>query len=80
MRFRQFFRAVLLLPLLLGLLAAKPANADGNLKKVKHVVVIMQENHSFDMMWSPDRNPWIHDFEITVDIPMSVARLERCPV
>jgi len=42
MRFRQFFRAALLLPLLLGLLAGKPANADGNLKKVKHVVVIMQ--------------------------------------
>jgi phospholipase C len=48
MRFRQFFRAALLLPLLLGLLAGKRANADGSLKKVKHVVVIMQENHSFD--------------------------------
>src|SRR5579859_3198743 len=48
MRFRQFFRAALFLPLILGSLAVAPANADGNLKKVKHVVVIMQENHSFD--------------------------------
>ena len=48
MRFRQFFRAALFLPLILGLLAVAHANADGNMKKVKHVVVIMQENHSFD--------------------------------
>src|ERR1700758_2621172 len=48
MRFRQLLRAALFLPLILGLLSAKPANADGNLKKVKHVVVIMQETHSFD--------------------------------
>ncbi len=48
MRSVQIFRAALFLPLILGLLAADPANADGNLKKVKHVVVIMQENHSFD--------------------------------
>src|ERR1700688_142553 len=48
MRLRQFFRAALFLPLILGLLAVAPAKADGNLKKVKHVVVIMQENHSFD--------------------------------
>jgi len=43
MRSVQIFRAALFLPLILGLLAADPANADGNLKKVKHVVVIMQE-------------------------------------
>src|SRR5712664_2289543 len=48
MRSVQIFLAALFLPLILGLLAADPANADGNLKKVKHVVVIMQENHSFD--------------------------------
>lgn len=29
-------------------LAAKPARGDGELKKVQRVVVIMQENHSFD--------------------------------
>ena len=48
MRFRQLLLAALFLPLILGFLAAAPAHADGDLKKVKHVVVIMQENHSFD--------------------------------
>src|ERR1700688_5062631 len=61
MRLRQFFRAALFLPLILGLLAVAPAKADGNLKKVKHVVVIMQENHSFDnyfgaLAYVPDNN------------------------
>jgi phospholipase C len=32
----------------MGCVAQIPARADGDLKKVKHVVVIMQENHSFD--------------------------------
>ena len=48
MRFVQIFRAALFVPLILGWLAVEPARADGNLRKVKHVVVIMQENHSFD--------------------------------
>lgn len=37
-----------LLTLVFALLAAKPAWSDGDLNKVKHVVIIMQENHSFD--------------------------------
>jgi phospholipase C len=45
---RGILRAALVLPLLLGLLAAKPVRADGDLSKVKHIIVIMQENHSFD--------------------------------
>ena len=48
MRFVQLVRAGLLLTLVMGWTAAKPARGDGDLKKVKHVVVIMQENHSFD--------------------------------
>src|ERR1700719_1396356 len=48
MRFVQLIRSALFLPLILAWLTGVPANADGNLKKVKHVVVIMQENHSFD--------------------------------
>ena len=48
MRFVQLVRAGLLLTLVMGWMAAKPARGDGDLKKVKHVVVIMQENHSFD--------------------------------
>jgi phospholipase C len=50
-RFRNVARilgAGLLLPLVLGLLMATPARADGDLNKVKHIIVIMQENHSFD--------------------------------
>ncbi len=37
--------------LALGLAAAcglQPARAEGDLKKVKHIIVLMQENHSFD--------------------------------
>jgi phospholipase C len=48
MRFVQLVRTGLLLTLVMGWTAAKPARGDGELKKVKHVVVIMQENHSFD--------------------------------
>src|ERR1700740_900532 len=33
--------AVLFLP-------SNPAWADGNLKKVSHIIIVMQENHSFD--------------------------------
>ena len=48
MRFLQCFRAPLLLLLIAAWMTQNPAMADGDLKKVKHVVVIMQENHSFD--------------------------------
>jgi phospholipase C len=48
MRLSRISSLVCLLFLGLGLIAAKPAKADGNLNKVKHVIVIMQENHSFD--------------------------------
>jgi phospholipase C len=48
MRFVQLVRTGLLLTLVMGWTAAKPARGDGDLKKVKHVLVIMQENHSFD--------------------------------
>jgi len=34
--------------LLVLMTLSKPAMADGDLNKVKHVIVIMQENHSFD--------------------------------
>jgi phospholipase C len=38
------------LALALGLVEvpARPAHADGSLQKVKHIIVMMQENHSFD--------------------------------
>src|SRR5215469_18081019 len=48
MRLQRLWRAALLLPLVLGFLTAEPARGDGDLKKVKHVIIIMQENHSFD--------------------------------
>jgi phospholipase C len=44
----RIIRAALLLSLAIGWLVGDPATADGDLKKVKHIVVIMQENHSFD--------------------------------
>src|SRR5262252_1721908 len=34
---------------MVGVLAvASPARADGNLQNVNHVIIVMQENHSFD--------------------------------
>jgi phospholipase C len=48
MRLFRTLRAGLLLPLALVPMNAKPASADGDLKKVKHIIVVMQENHSFD--------------------------------
>ena len=30
------------------LLCSNAAMADGNLKKVNHIIIVMQENHSFD--------------------------------
>jgi phospholipase C len=32
----------------LGLAQARPALADGDLSKVNHIIIVMQENHSFD--------------------------------
>ncbi len=40
--------SAMILSILIGLGAAKPARADGNLNKVKHIIIVMQENHSFD--------------------------------
>jgi len=40
--------AVTLIVALACSLAAKPARADGNLHKVNHIIIVMQENHSFD--------------------------------
>src|ERR1700674_2571736 len=43
-------RAVLAVAASLALLTmpAKPARAEGDLHKVKHIIIVMQENHSFD--------------------------------
>ena len=46
MRFRIPQAALLLL--VLAVAAVRPAFADGDLHKVKHIVIVMQENHSFD--------------------------------
>ena len=40
--------ACFVIPLLVGMLAPTPALADGNLQNVRHIIIIMQENHSFD--------------------------------
>jgi phospholipase C len=34
--------------LLVAVAGTKPVQAQGNLQKVKHIIVVMQENHSFD--------------------------------
>ena len=47
MRFRICNAAFLLVPACI-FVAAKPAIADGDLHKVKHIIIVMQENHSFD--------------------------------
>src|SRR6266849_10468523 len=46
MRLQQLCRAALLL--LCAAIIGIPAHAEGNPHKVKHIIVIMQENHSFD--------------------------------
>lgn len=48
MRFVDIRRALLVLALAPVIIAVQPARAEGNLHKVKHIIVIMQENHSFD--------------------------------
>ncbi len=41
-------RVVLFLPILLSIFILRQVLADGNVHKVKHLIVVMQENHSFD--------------------------------
>lgn len=65
--------AVLLVFCGIFLLAARPARAEGDLKKVKHIIILMQENHSFDNYFgvlafapgspyhNPDRDDRDHD-------------------
>src|SRR5215469_1029552 len=48
MRFFEIHRAVPLLALSIVIVAVQPASAEGNLHNLKHIIVIMQENHSFD--------------------------------
>lgn len=48
MQLLGFPRAALILPLMLATIGPKPAFADGNIQKVNHIIVLMQENHSFD--------------------------------
>lgn len=45
MRLRSLFLGALVV---LVMFAARPALADGNLQNVKHIIIVMQENHSFD--------------------------------
>src|SRR5579864_4733296 len=48
MRSHAIRRLALALPVVVALFAAKSMWAEGDLNKVKHIIVIMQENHSFD--------------------------------
>src|SRR5215469_1027528 len=48
MRLFRTLRTGLLLLFALGVMNAMPASADGNLHKVKHIIILIQENHSFD--------------------------------
>ena len=47
MPFSQVRRLALLL-LAVAVIAGRPAAAEGNLNKVQHIIIVMQENHSFD--------------------------------
>src|SRR5215468_6967562 len=48
MRFFRAGRFIQLMLLAAGLFIARPAQAEGDPHKAKHIIVIMQENHSFD--------------------------------
>jgi phospholipase C len=48
MRFFQIPRVALLLPLVLATFIPRQAFGNGDLHKVKHIIIVMQENHSFD--------------------------------
>lgn len=45
--YRNFLAALIAVPLLL-FAGPKKALADGNLAKAKHIIIVMQENHSYD--------------------------------
>src|SRR5258708_19702120 len=84
MRSVQIFRAALFLPLILGSLATDPANADGNLNKVKHVVVLMQGNHSFGncfvvLAYAPAGPHHIHLFNPRIHAHPCPAQLPSMP-
>ncbi|WP_442886481.1 alkaline phosphatase family protein, partial [Candidatus Binatus sp.] len=48
MRYRKIVAASLLVATAALGLSVATARADGNVHKVNHVIIIMQENHSFD--------------------------------
>jgi phospholipase C len=48
MRFFRAPRLALLLPLVLTTFIPRQAFGNGDLHKVKHIIIVMQENHSFD--------------------------------
>ena len=43
-----FRRLALLVPLAIVMLGTRPVLAEGNPQKAKHIIIVMQENHSFD--------------------------------
>lgn len=48
MQLRWIRRLALVLPVVLAFAGSKTVRAEGNLNKVNHIIIIMQENHSFD--------------------------------
>jgi phospholipase C len=48
MRLFRIRHTALILPFMLATIGPKPAFADGNIQKANHIIVLMQENHSFD--------------------------------
>jgi phospholipase C len=48
MRLFRIRHTALILPFMLATIGPQPAFADGNIQKVNHIIVLMQENHSFD--------------------------------
>ena len=48
MRYRKIVAASLLVAMAALGLSVATARAEGNVHKVNHVIIIMQENHSFD--------------------------------
>jgi len=48
MRLFNIPRVVLFLPFVLSIFVPRQVLADGDVHKVKHIIVVMQENHSFD--------------------------------
>ena len=48
MRLFLIRHTALILPVAIATIGPLPAFADGNIQKVNHIIVVMQENHSFD--------------------------------